>query len=69
MHLLKSRQFNLEGSISFEPAGNNGFGYDPIFFIPKLGCTLAQLSREEKICISHRSQALKNMLNLLVSAI
>jgi len=55
----------LEGHIAFEPVGENGFGYDPIFFVSDKGCTLAQLSSEEKNCISHRAQALGKMCKLL----
>jgi XTP/dITP diphosphohydrolase len=45
------------GKISFQPTGENGFGYDPIFFLPQLGKTMAQISQKEKNNISHRSQA------------
>ena len=45
------------GVITGEPRGNNGFGYDPVFFIPELGKTMAELSSAEKNRISHRSQA------------
>ena len=55
----------LEGLIAFKPAGEDGFGYDPIFFVPEEGRTLAQLSREEKNRISHRGQALRKMARLL----
>ena len=48
----------LEGIIAKEPIGNNGFGYDPIFFLPDLGLTMAQLSSEKKNAISHRRRAL-----------
>lgn len=54
----------LEGRIATEPAGNNGFGYDPIFYLPGKGCTLAQLGLEEKNCISHRSLAFRNLHEL-----
>ena len=39
------------------PAGSSGFGYDPIFFYPPFGCTLAEVSREQKATVSHRGQA------------
>lgn len=48
-----------EGRILFEIAGENGFGYDPIFFSPVFGKSLAQVSAEEKNSISHRSRALE----------
>lgn len=47
-----------EGMIQLTPAGNGGFGYDPYFFLPELGCTSAELSAAEKNRISHRGQAL-----------
>ncbi|MBI5240474.1 MAG: RdgB/HAM1 family non-canonical purine NTP pyrophosphatase [Elusimicrobia bacterium] len=52
----------LAGVIADEPAGTNGFGYDPLFLIPSRGRTLAQLSLEEKNGLSHRSAALGRML-------
>lgn len=55
----------LNGKITTAPRGENGFGYDPIFFIPKLGKTLAELSREEKNKISHRGKALKKVYEFL----
>ena len=53
------------GMITREPAGNGGFGYDPIFFVPSEGTTAAELTREEKRAISHRGQALKLLLDAL----
>jgi len=50
-----------EGIIVEEPAGENGFGYDPIFYLPEYGMTMAQISQEEKNKISHRGRALKKM--------
>ena len=47
------------GEITFAQAGEGGFGYDPIFYVPELGKTAAELSREEKSAVSHRGQALK----------
>jgi XTP/dITP diphosphohydrolase len=47
----------LDGMIAEKPAGEHGFGYDPVFFIPQLGKTLAELPREEKNRISHRARA------------
>jgi len=49
----------VEGWIAFEPAGENGFGYDPIFLLPERGVTTAELSPEEKNEISHRGRALR----------
>jgi len=56
------------GEVTFESAGGGGFGYDPIFYVPELGCTAAELSREKKSAISHRGQALKLMLEALRNA-
>lgn len=47
----------IEGTIANEPRGTNGFGYDPIFFYPPLGRTLADLTTPEKSAVSHRGQA------------
>ena len=49
----------IHGELTREPAGENGFGYDPIFFYPPLGKTTAELSSEEKNAVSHRGNALK----------
>ena len=50
-----------EGLITEEPMGENGFGYDPIFYYPPLQKTFAQLSREEKGRVSHRGEALAEL--------
>jgi len=50
-----------EGMIQLEPAGDGGFGYDPYFYLPELGCTSAQLSSDEKNRQSHRGQALAEL--------
>lgn len=49
----------VEGTVAFEPSGNRGFGYDPIFYLPDRGCTTADLTNEEKNSISHRGNALR----------
>lgn len=51
----------MEGIIGYEIAGGNGFGYDPIFFLPQYGCTSAQISPEQKNELSHRGKALRLM--------
>lgn len=55
----------MEGIVAHKIAGNNGFGYDPIFFLPDKGCTSAELSREDKNAISHRGKALRMMRDIL----
>jgi len=56
-----------EGFIATSPRGSNGFGYDPIFFLPDLGKTSAELSDEDKNMISHRAIALKGIENYFVN--
>lgn len=51
----------IEGYIGWEPAGENGFGYDPIFYVDEFGCSTAQLSPEQKNKVSHRGRALRAM--------
>ena len=51
----------MEGRIGYEIAGANGFGYDPIFYVPELGCTTAELPPERKNEVSHRGRALRAM--------
>ena len=51
----------IEGQIGFEEKGTNGFGYDPIFYVPEFGKTTAELTEEEKNQVSHRGKALELM--------
>ena len=55
----------MEGIIGHEIAGENGFGYDPIFFLPEYGCTSAELSPEKKNELSHRGEGLRKIRNIL----
>ena len=55
----------LEGEITLAPAGSGGFGYDPVFLVPELGKTVAELAFEEKQRISHRARAAAALLELL----
>jgi XTP/dITP diphosphohydrolase len=55
-----------DGIITNEPAGNNGFGYDPIFFVKDKNKTMAQLSKEEKNEISHRANALEKLRKKII---
>lgn len=56
----------IEGRIGYEEKGSNGFGYDPIFYVPEFGRTTAELSGAEKNQISHRGQALRLMKEKLL---
>jgi XTP/dITP diphosphohydrolase len=53
------------GEIAHAPSGTGGFGYDPVFFDPKLGCTAAELTPAEKNRVSHRGTALRRLVELL----
>ena len=55
----------IEGYIGEKPAGENGFGYDPIFYVEEYQCSTAELSEEQKNAISHRGKALRAMKKLL----
>jgi XTP/dITP diphosphohydrolase len=63
--VLIETQGTLEGLITDREIGQNGFGYDPIFFVPHLNKTVAQLSSEEKNAISHRGNAIRKLKPLL----
>ena len=56
----------IEGYIGWEPAGENGFGYDPIFYVDEYQCSTAQLSMEAKNKLSHRGKALRAMKEKLL---
>ena len=56
---IKTVRGTMEGRIGYEEKGENGFGYDPIFYLPEYGCTSAELSGKEKNKISHRGKALR----------
>jgi len=58
-------QGTWEGRILFEPAGQGGFGYDPVFFVPTHGCSSAELPAEVKNRLSHRGQALRKLVENL----
>lgn len=55
----------IEGSIAKEMLGENGFGYDPIFYVPEYGCTTAQMSPDRKNKLSHRGNALREMRRII----
>ncbi len=56
---------SVAGMIQYEPAGDEGFGYDPVFYLPSYGLTMAQLPLEEKNRISHRADAARKAVALL----
>lgn len=57
----------MEGYIGFAMEGENGFGYDPIFFLEEFGCSSASLSGEQKNAVSHRGKALRAMKDVLIA--
>ncbi len=60
-----SAEGTCEGVIAPEPSGSGGFGYDPVFFVPELGRSMAELTPEEKNAISHRGRAIKALRSQL----
>lgn len=63
--VLFSSTGRIDGVITKKPIGENGFGYDPIFFVPELNKTMAQMSSEEKNIHSHRAKALIPMIEFI----
>ena len=55
----------IEGRIGYEIAGENGFGYDPIFYVPEYGCTTAEMEPQQKNALSHRGNALRAMRKVI----
>lgn len=66
---VKTCEGRVEGIIARESRGTNGFGYDPVFYLPDIGKTMAELSRDEKNAISHRGRALAAAGNILIEVI
>lgn len=62
-----TRRATIEGIISKQSSGSNGFGYDPIFYVPEYQCTTAELQQEIKNQISHRGKALRAMKEVLIN--
>lgn len=63
--LLSSVVGSISGMIQYEPLGNNGFGYDPIFYLPSYLKTMSELQQEEKNLLSHRADALRKISDIL----
>jgi XTP/dITP diphosphohydrolase len=63
--ILAQAEGTLEGVIAEREIGRNGFGYDPVFFVPQLDKTVAQLTSEEKNAISHRGKAVRKLKPML----
>jgi XTP/dITP diphosphohydrolase len=62
---IRTSRGTMEGIIGYEIKGENGFGYDPIFYLPELGRYSAELSSEEKNRLSHRGEALRKIKDIL----
>jgi len=58
---------SVEGMIQYEPVGDDGFGYDPVFYLPSYGQTLSQISLAEKNRISHRADSARKAVAFLSS--
>lgn len=63
--ILFEARGTIEGRITEPPRGTGGFGYDPIFFYPPFGCTLAEVPAEKKSAVSHRGQAFRRLREFL----
>ena len=66
-NILYEARGTIEGRVNDSPKGDGGFGYDPIFFYPPLGLTLAELDEGAKASVSHRGQAFRQLRELLAS--
>jgi non-canonical purine NTP pyrophosphatase (RdgB/HAM1 family) len=66
--ILAETTGTVEGEIAAEPRGANGFGYDPIFYYPPFGCTLAELDQPKKASVSHRGKAFRALRDYLMKA-
>ncbi|HTB12668.1 MAG TPA: RdgB/HAM1 family non-canonical purine NTP pyrophosphatase [Bryobacteraceae bacterium] len=66
--LVRTFRGEVEGRVTNEPRGTNGFGYDPIFFYEPFGCTFGEADTDAKMRVSHRAQALQKMFTFLRTA-
>ncbi len=64
-HILFEARGVIEGRIAETPRGSGGFGYDPIFYYPPFGCTLAEVPEEQKARVSHRGHAFRQLRTFL----
>ena len=62
---VRWRRGECRGIITFAPQGTGGFGYDPVFYMPEFGCTMAELPAEIKNRVSHRARATLRAIPLL----
>ena len=65
-HLIQTAEGAVEGLILEAPRGTGGFGYDPLFYLPEIDRTMAELDLEAKLSLSHRGRALEALLPLLI---
>ncbi len=65
--IIKTTEGRVDGVILTEPAGDNGFGYDPVFYFPEAGRSFARMSAVEKNRVSHRGEAIRKMAGFLKS--
>jgi XTP/dITP diphosphohydrolase len=65
--VVETAQGSVEGAIMNAPRGTGGFGYDPLFYLPEMDCTMAEISLEQKLTLSHRGRAIEALLLKLES--
>jgi XTP/dITP diphosphohydrolase len=65
--VIKTVEGKVDGLITFEPQGEKGFGYDPVFFYPTANCTFAEMKSEDKNLISHRGLAFREIADFLIN--
>jgi XTP/dITP diphosphohydrolase len=63
--VLKTFRGVVEGAVLKAPCGENGFGYDPVFYYPPFGCSFGEATLEQKMSVSHRSRAARALLDFL----
>jgi len=66
-HIIYEARGTVEGEIAREPRGSAGFGYDPIFYYPPYGSTLAEVAEDAKLAVAHRGQAFRALTSWLAS--